>query len=190
MRYPKDQFALVTALILSFGMNLALTVRIHLLTHSAQQNIVGTALPPLRVKTVDGITHTLDMAHSQQTTIVYVFSPFCHWCAANLNNIKALSRAVASRSDVLLIGISPDRRGLPEYLSKVRFGFPVYTDLDPAVQKRLSLYSTPETLVVEKGVVNHDWTGAYVGDTSVSLAKMYGVQFPGLAAPPQERSAP
>jgi len=72
--------------------------------------------------------------------------------------------------------------------SSVRMGealsFPIYTNMDLKLQKRLHLYGTPDTLVVENGLVVKDWMGAYSPEVAKDIGAYLGVTLPGKLATP------
>src|SRR5258708_38181114 len=45
--------------------------------------LLGEAVAPLRVKTLDGKPETIAYATQSQPTVLYVFTPSCPWCRRN-----------------------------------------------------------------------------------------------------------
>src|SRR6185437_1968972 len=56
----------------------------------------GKQVPSLSVKTLEGENTSLGWSTQKKGTVLYVFTPACHWCKSNLNNIKSLA---ATQSD-------------------------------------------------------------------------------------------
>jgi hypothetical protein len=111
-------------------------------------------------------------------TVVYFISPTCPWCKRNLESIRALAAAASDK--YRFVGISSTLDGLPEYLEKAQYPFPVYF-ADATARKALKLSVTPETILISsEGVVVNDWQGAYGPDVVSSLQDVFGVALPKL----------
>jgi hypothetical protein len=57
---------------------------------AAEMVSVGQQLPPVGVTTLDGRRELIRYAEQRQPTVLYVFSPPCHFGAANLESINYL----------------------------------------------------------------------------------------------------
>lgn len=138
---------------------------------------VGQALQLQEVKTALG-----DQIHLSfpKRTVLYVFSPTCHWCAKNLANVRAI--ATEGKADYAFIGISNTSDGLAQYLSTNKVPFPVYVDSNAADLKQLDYLGTPQTLVIRSGgVVEHNWPGAYSGANQKAIEQYFNILLPGLS---------
>jgi len=93
--------------------------------------------------TVDGKATAIDLVHQAKPIVFYVFNPACPWCAANIENLRALSKAIASHGTEQLIGLSFQKNGLAEYVAKEKLDFPVYVVQISPVQAQMRLGSTP-----------------------------------------------
>jgi hypothetical protein len=141
---------------------------------------VGKTLAILPAKDMLGSPVAIDLSSSSPLTILYLYSPTCHWCAQNLENIRHLSRTIRNRGTARIIGISFDEQGLKEYVSRSEFGFPTYTSVSAQTRQEYSLFSTPTTLVVKNGEILKDWRGAYSGDLQHEVEEFFQLQLPGL----------
>jgi hypothetical protein len=173
-------------LLASVVLNVALARRIH----SQQLTIryleteepgVGTSVVPITAKTLDGSPATITFNSGVQRTVVYVFSPSCHWCARNLSNLRTLSNGVGA--SYRLVGLSLSREGVAEYIAKNDIRFPVYTEPDNESKIKLKLASTPDTIAVDStGKIVGRWTGAWSDDRKEEVETFFGLKLPGLAS--------
>jgi hypothetical protein len=190
MNWLKGYRILVAALILSAGMNFALGIKINRLQTALQaavkaavkptNSIVGMKVTSLPVITVNGQATALDLVHQDKPIVFYVFHPACTWCAANIENLRALSRAIDSRGTEQLIGLTLQKEGLAQYLAKEKLDFPIYVVPPSPVRTQMRLGGTPATVVVSKGTVLKAWEGAYMGDKVSEISEYFHVKLPGL----------
>jgi Redoxin len=137
---------------------------------------VGQLLPPAEVRTLDGQRELIRYSEQRRPTVLYVFSPTCHFCAANLENVKYLARAKGA--DFRFIGVSIQPDGLASYARAHDINFSVYT-ATAAMQSAYSLTVVPQTLLIESsGRVIRSWTGAYVGDVKREVEESFRMEFP------------
>jgi peroxiredoxin len=110
-------------------------------------------------------------------TLLYVYSPTCHWCERNLANIRAI---VKSRPDLRIVGVSLGKAGADPVADQIGFD----TIVHPTAQT-LSAYglgATPSTVLVSRdGKVLQAWSGAYSGALGSEVSKVLAVNLPGLA---------
>ena len=146
------------------------------------ENKVGGTVNALSVQTPSGDTHLLQIAGSQDT-VVYIFSPKCHWCALNLASIRSL--AEQRNSSYRFVGISsyPDKELLNKYLAKNPLPFPAFIDNSPKDLTSLDFTGTPQTLLIRKdGTVVHNWSGAYGKEVGDSVEKFFSVKLPDITS--------
>src|SRR5689334_7588172 len=93
--------------------------------------LVGSSLPPIAAKGLDGRSATISYGPNELPTILYVFTPACGWCRKNLQNIKALAEGTKGKYRVIGLSLSSDN--LQEYVTKSDLTFPIYSDLSPGV---------------------------------------------------------
>jgi peroxiredoxin len=142
------------------------------------ENKVGGTVNVLSVQTSSGDTRLLQLAGAQDT-VVYIFSPKCHWCALNLASIRSL--AEQRNSSYRFIGISsyPDKELLNKYLAENPLPFPAFIDDSPNDLTSLDFTGTPQTLLIRKdGTVEHNWSGAYGRDVRDSVQKFFSIKLP------------
>src|SRR5262245_12844082 len=66
----------------------------------------------------------LNYAESELPTVIYFFSPDCHWCDRNLDNIRALAQTAHDR--FRFVGVSLRNEDLQTYLAQSKLPFAVY----------------------------------------------------------------
>jgi len=177
--------AIFVALLASVTLNVLLAHRVRSLTYARSARMaeyqlkVGTTMPPIAAKGLDGQLEVISYQSTNQPTVFYVFTPPCSWCARNMDNFKTL---VEKRSgEYRFIGLSLSEEGLAQYVSKNGLGVPVYSGLSPEALKTYKLGSTPQTIVIsQEGKVLQDWAGAYVGDQKSQIETFFHVSLPGI----------
>jgi peroxiredoxin len=178
----------------SVSLNVVLGYRIRKLTEVQLEKIaervlkVGTAVPAITVKRVDGRQETISYHDTVQPTVLYVFTPPCSWCARNIDNFKALLDK--ERGQYRFIGLSLSEGNLEEYVAKNDLKLAVYSGLSPGTLRTYKLGGTPQTIVIStEGKVLQDWAGAYVGDQKSQIEAFFKVSLPGLRELPKAEAA-
>jgi peroxiredoxin len=149
---------------------------------SRDEIAIGDVIPEFEADEAGG-THTrVALTGWGQPTVIYVFSPTCHWCGRNWLNVNALAGRL--RESHRLIGVSLSARRLAEYAQKAKIPFPVYSvDMERPLGPGKKLFSaaTPETLLVDtNGKIQRIWRGAYADITKREMETYFGVSLPGL----------
>lgn len=140
---------------------------------------IGTAVPPIKVKSLDGRVDEISYRDLDRPTILYVFTPQCKWCARNLDNLKTLSNEKAGQ--YRFVGISLSEGDLEKYASDNKLQFPVYTGVSSDARQIYRMSSTPQTIVISpEGVILQNWIGAYVGDQKSQIESYFSVKLPGI----------
>jgi peroxiredoxin len=140
---------------------------------------VGTILPPIMAKRLDGQQDVISYQGTSQPTVLYVFTPPCLWCARNMESFKALLER--EKAQYRFIGISLSEQGLAENVAKNDLKLPVYSSVSPETLKTYKLGSTPQTIVISRtGKVLQNWAGAYVGEQKSQVEGFFHVSLPGL----------
>jgi peroxiredoxin len=173
------------ALVVSVALNVVLAHRVRTITHAQSERIaerllaVGTSVPAITAKRLDGQEESISYGEVDQTTVLYIFTPPCTWCARNMDNFKTLLDKESGQ--YRFIGLSLSDATLPEYVAKNDLKLPVYSGLSPETLKAYKLGSTPQTIVISsEGKVLQDWAGAYVGDQKSQIEAFFHVTLPGI----------
>lgn len=146
-------------------------------TESLQNLTVGTSVPPLEVKELNGDKAIVNYSDGDKTTVIYVFTPQCMWCTRNLENIKALSANLSENYRV--IGVSLTGEDLIPYIEKNQFGFPIYFEPSTGTKTNYKLGVTPKTIVVSsENQVVKTWNGAYTGDLKSEIEDFFKINLP------------
>lgn len=141
--------------------------------------LLGTSLPPIEAKGLDGRPAVIRYGPDELPTILYVFTPPCSWCLKNVQNIRTLAERTHGRYRVIGLSLSSDK--LREYVTKSGFEFPIYSDLSPGAVMAYRLGSTPQTIVISnEGKLVKEWMGAYMGNTKREIEEQFGVELPGI----------
>jgi hypothetical protein len=141
--------------------------------------IEGQQLPTILAKTLEGRAGVVDFRPEGPPTILYVFSPSCHWCARNLQNLRSVRDALGGR--FRFIGLSLSKKDLSAYVARTGLSFPVFTEPSDASSLAYHFSETPETWVISgSGKLKKRWAGAWTGDTQKEIESFLGVALPGL----------
>jgi len=178
------------ALVVSVALNVVLAHRVRTITHAQSERIaerlltVGTSVPAIMAKRLDGQEETISYGGVNQSTVLYIFTPPCTWCARNMDNLKTLLDK--ERGQYRFIGLSLSADALPEYVAKNDLKLPVYSGLSNETKAAYKLSGTPQTIVVSpEGKVLQDWAGAYVGEQKSQVEAFFHVTLPGITAAPK-----
>jgi peroxiredoxin len=186
--------SITVALVLSVAMNVLLGHRVRSVTEAQRARVgerllkIGTSVPPIGAKRLDGQQEVVSYQGTIQTTVLYIFTPPCTWCARNMDNLKTLLEKEGGH--YRFIGLSLSEETLQEYVTKNHLKLPVYSGLSPETLKTYKLGSTPQTIVISpEGKVLQDWVGAYVGDQKSQVEAYFHVTLPGLRELPKAEAA-
>jgi len=142
----------------------------------------GIGLNPLKVKDLTGRMVTIEYRSYRVPTILYVFSPGCHWCDQNLAAVRQLASATGKR--YRFIGLSlAGGGGLDAYLRDHNLGIQAYyTSPTPEGRKEYHMWSTPTTFVISStGRLMAEWVGAYVGTNRTEIERFFSLGLPDVA---------
>jgi peroxiredoxin len=184
--------ALAGLLVVSVSLNVLLSRRIRRFEAIESRKLagrllkVGTTVPPIAVKRLDGHQEVISFQGAVQPTVLYIFTPPCVWCARNADNFKTL--VDKEGGNYHFIGLSLSEQALAEYVAKNELKLPVYSGLSSETLTTYKLGSTPQTIVVSpEGKVLQDWVGAYVGGQKSQVEAFFHVTLPGLRELPKEQ---
>jgi peroxiredoxin len=152
---------------------------------AARELKLGSALPPLDVLNMEGQPTNVAYGDTQLPTVVYVFSPDCHWCARNADNIKYLASNAQQR--YRFVGVSLSAEDLNRYVSENKPPFQVYSSPSEATRAAYKMGGTPQTMVISpEGKLVRNWIGAYSRSVQSDVESFFEMQLPGLAPEPQK----
>jgi peroxiredoxin len=180
------QKAVILVLAVSLATNVYFFYQINKLTAALSSKAppathleVGTIVPPITAKNLDGQNETISYLQSGRPTVLYVFTPKCSWCTRNLPNLKALMDK--KREEYRFVAVSLSDEGVKEYVSENGLDIPVYTGLSEDIKKTYKMRGTPQTIVVtEEGKVIQSWMGAYMERLQPQVEGFFGVALPGI----------
>jgi peroxiredoxin len=141
----------------------------------------GTSVPAIEAVDLKGQPQKVGYDQKGKPTVLYVFTPPCHWCERNIDNLKEL---VAQKDgEYRFTGVSLSKEGLLEYVDKNGLTLPIYTDLSDETKKAYKMGRTPQTIVVSsEGRVLQNWMGAFAGEQQKQVEEFFGITLPGLKA--------
>ena len=173
----------VILLIGSTALNVLLSQKVRYLTgelsaaESQGRLNEGESVPLLKAKDLTGNPAIISYSENSQPTVLYIFTPQCHWCLENINNIKLLANE--TRGKYRLIGLSLNKNELDAYIEKNNLSFPVYTDISSEVKSSYKFGGTPQTLVVSpEGKVLKNWIGVYTDDVASEVESYFNISLP------------
>ncbi len=173
-------------LLLAFGIIVLQGFRILELQHTIRDASTHNALasgervPAFTADSLSGEKTALAYGAAERTTILYVFSPSCVWCARNADAINALNTKLSGKYRI--VGLSLDSEGLAAYVRAHHLRFPVLTNIPDPVISAYRLWSTPETLVIgPDGTVIRTWVGAYTQSTKLEIERFFSLTLPDLS---------
>lgn len=174
----------VLVLLLAVLLNVLLTrevLRLRLALDN-EQSLIGSHLPPLNVLDHDGVAVEVNYGDAVSGTVLYIFRPYCTWCAQNVALINAVSEQAGDR--FRFIGVSLTAEGLKEYLSETNQRLPeTFHSPAKSVISSYKLGLTPQTLLIAPdGQVLEQWTGAYLSENRSKIEQVMGVSIPKISA--------
>ncbi len=165
----------------SLGLNVYLTIqraRAPIATQVGERPQLikaGTQAPAFEAYAA-GKPIALTFTDSTQDTLLYVYSPTCHWCERNKANIRAILK---SRPDLRIVGVSLGNTGSDPMAEQI--GFETVVHPTAKTVAAYGLAATPSTVLVSHdGKVVQSWSGAYTGTLGSAVSKVLAVNLPGL----------
>jgi peroxiredoxin len=133
---------------------------------------VGAVVPPINVRTIDGLATQIKYGAGDVPTVLYFFSPGCDTCERNVPNIKRL--ADTKRSEYRVIGLSLSEESVEEYAKNHDLNFPVYTGLGVETTLVYKLGRVPQTTVISAdGRILANWYGPYDGKLRPTIESFF-----------------
>jgi len=171
--------ATCAVLLLSIALNVALTFKVHHLNRLMALNqapvvATGVHFPEMIARNLEEQPQTIRFDSTGKPSVLYVFSPTCHWCAKNLENIKKLYSLKHANFEFVGISLSP--YNLQQYVSQTNFPMKVVESPAESDIKVLHLESTPETIVIDSsGTISKVWSGAYTSENSREIEHFFQI---------------
>jgi peroxiredoxin len=177
---------LTALLVLSVALNLLLAKEVRqsrtmiaLLTEKRSLKLNDEA-PPLEATGQDGQSYSISYTESEKPTVLYIFTPDCHWCGRNIDNIKSLANQVKDRYRVFGVSLNQDKLG--EYINQNDLNFPVLHSPSDASRLNYNMVATPTTIIVSKEhKVIKIWSGAYSEAHKEEIESFFQINLPGLS---------
>ena len=183
MRIDGIKIALCIGLSVSVAINVLQGTRLLRLADAGKEQTgqgelrPGMIRPNLELKDLSGRRVMIDFGSTEKSTVLYVFTPSCAWCARNSQNLAALAKQIPG--SYRLVGLSLSGSGLGSFVKAHGISFPVYQDPSPDVIATYHLGPTPETLVIAPGGrLSVTWTGAFLGPTRSLVERFFSIRLP------------
>jgi peroxiredoxin len=170
---------LLLILVGSLGINVCLGVagnrRVPSTPSRPELLAAGSKAPAFEGRDLKGAHVSLTYNGNKAGTLLYVFSPSCHWCERNRANIDAIAKA---RPDLRIVGVALS--GDSQQLAAPN-PFHLTVRPTPETIRAYGLGGTPATIFVSPdGRVVSAWSGAYGGPIATDVSKVLAVTLPGL----------
>ncbi|HLH43811.1 MAG TPA: hypothetical protein VKV74_12530 [Bryobacteraceae bacterium] len=171
--------SLVSVFVASLLLNVGLALNLRRPVGHIAGVTVGTDAKEIPViSTTDDAAGKLTFGDGRPA-VLYIMSPTCHWCARNLDNVRALAAGIESK--YRFIGLSNTQEGLAEYVRATALPFPVHAVDMGRLPDGLDARATPQLVLVgADGVVKKVWEGALSGKSQSEVEGFFHVRLPGL----------
>jgi peroxiredoxin len=183
-----EKYLLISLLMLSIILNLFLVFEVKRLKSSLSliqsetrnhQIMIGKSVPSLDVQDLDGKHFSIDYTSVSKPMILYVFSPDCHWCERNLQNIKYLYENTKNQYN--FVGLSIEKESVAKYKEEKDIPFPIFYNPSESNKLEYNFRSSPSTYVISsEGQVLGFWSGAFGNETQKNIESYFGMTLPGL----------
>ncbi len=145
-------------------------------------NRIGSILPPLAARGIDGQPKALRFDNVPHPTVLYVFSPECNWCALNHPSIARLVSARARGYRFVSLALSDDALAVSDYLRQYPFNGEALLSPAPESTESLGIVGTPETFAIGRdGRILAHWTGAFSGEVKREVEAFFRLELPAPA---------
>lgn len=180
---------LMLLLVCSVGLNVLLAGRVRDLSElsrllqlkmNSPVLVPGSIAPEFSARETNDKKVFLNYADSKFPTVIYLFSPDCHWCDRNLDNIRMLAGSAHDR--FRFVGVSLTKEDLQSYLAQSKLPFEIYHSPADEVKIAYGFNSTPSTVVISPtGKVLQYWRGAYNEELQREVEDFFNVKLPGMS---------
>jgi hypothetical protein len=135
----------------------------------------GVYVPPIHGTGLDGQATTVTFGQDPRRSLLFVFSPTCHYCDLNWMLWKKIA-GDARAGSVRLVYINLASSLSVDYAARHEIGGRlVLARLDPATERALGLHLTPQTILLSsEGKVEAVWSGLLDRDKVTAILKAVG----------------
>lgn len=190
MRWLSSHSSILTLLLVcSVGLNVLLAKKVRDLAElsrllqlkmNSPVLVSGSIAPEFSARETNDRKVFLNFADSKLPTVIYLFSPDCHWCDRNLNNIRVLADGAHDR--FRFVGVSLTKEDLQSYLAHSKLPFETYHSPADEVKIAYGFNSTPSTVVISPaGKILQYWRGAYNDELQREVEEFFSVKLPGMS---------
>ena len=155
----------------------------------SNKSAIGISGPSIRG--IDGLGQavTYDVSNRSRPTIIYVYSPQCHWCRANEENVSSLVKQTRARYVFLVVSLNAKPDPLTD-ATYTQHGSAIIYKPSQDTLRQYQFNGTPQTIVVSRsGTVQELWNGAWSNATKNEIEKYFSVTLPGLVGKTRHSSA-
>lgn len=162
-------------LVLSLASNIALAYVIHRdRTPLPPGPKVGEMVGTLTGFDDSGAKITIPSDSRGRPTVLYVFSQTCIWCERTIPALRALIPEHSAHFRFIAVDLSAPFAPTKPYLSANHLSFEVSFHPDPETRARISVASTPTTLVLDQSDrIEKVFSGALIGGSKETAEKFF-----------------
>jgi peroxiredoxin len=145
------------------------------------QIFVGRKVSILTVKNKANETVSIDFHKQKLPTVLYVFSPSCHWCEKNFKFAVELYNSTKEKYNFVGLSIERDSSNSTDISNLQDIPFPVYSNPSKENYEDYFFRVTPATYVIstDSSVINY-WSGAYTENTKPEIEKALSIKLSDL----------
>jgi peroxiredoxin len=145
------------------------------------QIFLGRKVSILTVKNKANETVSIDFHKQKLPTILYVFSPSCHWCEKNFKLAVELYNSTKEKYNFVGLSIERDSSNSTDISNLQDIPFPVYSNPSKENYEDYFFRVTPATYVIstDSSVINY-WSGAYTENTKPEIEKALSIKLSDL----------
>jgi peroxiredoxin len=145
------------------------------------QIFLGRKVSILTVKNKANETVSIDFHKQKLPTILYIFSPSCHWCEKNFKLAVELYNSTKEKYNFVGLSIERDSSNSTDISNLQDIPFPVYSNPSKENYEDYFFRVTPATYVIstDSSVINY-WSGAYTENTKPEIEKALSIKLSDL----------
>jgi peroxiredoxin len=145
------------------------------------QIFLGRKVSTLNVKNKANETASIDFHKQNLPTILYVFSPSCHWCEKNFKLAVELYNGTKEKYNFIGLSIERDSSNSTDVSNLQDIPFTVYSSPSKENYEDYFFRVTPATYIIstDSSVINY-WSGAYTKNTKIEIENALSVKLSDL----------